>query len=101
MALKIHGMWYSNASGRVLATLYEKEVQFELIPVDIMKGEQKAPAYLALQVCWYYSQKRPLHFNYLSSAQVIEMKSHNLKTTFHCILSHAACTFLKYICHGA
>jgi len=49
MALKIHGMWYSNASGRVLATLYEKEVQFELIPVDIMKGEQKAPAYLALQ----------------------------------------------------
>jgi hypothetical protein len=62
MALKIHGMWYSNASGRVLATLYEKEVQFELIPVDIMKGEQKAPAYLALQVCWHYSPKRSLHF---------------------------------------
>jgi len=43
-------MWYSNATGRVLATLYEKEVDFELIPVDIMKGEQKKLEFLAMQV---------------------------------------------------
>ena len=48
--MKIHGMWYSNATGRVLATLCEKEIDFELIPVDIMKGDQKKPEFLAIQV---------------------------------------------------
>jgi glutathione S-transferase len=41
-------MWYSNATSRVLATMYEKEVGFELIPIDIMKGEQKKPEFLAM-----------------------------------------------------
>lgn len=55
--MKIYGMWYSNATGRLLATLYEKEVDFELIPVDIMKGEQKKPDYLAMQVCCDVNQQ--------------------------------------------
>lgn len=50
MTIKVHGMWYSNATGRVLATLFEKEVEFEVIPVDILKGAQKQPDFLALQV---------------------------------------------------
>jgi len=48
--MKIYGMWYSNATSRLLATLYEKEVDFEMIPVDIMKGEQKKPEFLTIQV---------------------------------------------------
>lgn len=58
--MKIHGMWYSNATGRVLATLYEKEIEFQLVPVNIMKGEQKKHDFLAMQVChssMYFASK--------------------------------------------
>lgn len=44
--MKVYGMWYSNATGRLLATMYEKDVEFELVPVDIMKGEQKKAEFL-------------------------------------------------------
>ena len=31
----------------VAAVLYEKQVPFELVPVDLANGEQKSPEYLA------------------------------------------------------
>ncbi|MCO5591844.1 hypothetical protein L7F22_045837 [Adiantum nelumboides] len=34
---------------RVLATLLEKDVPFDLVPVNLMKGEHKQPPFLALQ----------------------------------------------------
>jgi glutathione S-transferase len=50
MAIKVHGAWYSVATEMVFVTLFEKEVEFELIDVDILKGEHRQPEYLALQV---------------------------------------------------
>lgn len=49
MAIKVYGAWYSSASNRVL-TLLEKEVAFELIPVDGLTGGHKQPQNLALRV---------------------------------------------------
>jgi glutathione S-transferase len=37
--IKVHGLPYSTATQRVLATLYEKELEFELVPVDMKAGE--------------------------------------------------------------
>ena len=41
MVLKLHGTNYSTCTLRVITTLREKGVEYELVPVDIMKGEQK------------------------------------------------------------
>ncbi|KAG9439468.1 hypothetical protein H6P81_019633 [Aristolochia fimbriata] len=49
MAVKVHGSTYSSATRRVLACLIEKEVEFEIVPVDLMSGEHKKPDYLKLQ----------------------------------------------------
>ena len=48
--IKVHGSTMSTAAGRVLATLYEKEVEFEFVPIDMRTGEHKKEAYLALNV---------------------------------------------------
>ena len=50
MAVKLFGPAYASCSRRVLACLIEKDIQFEIVPVDIFKGEQKKPEFLALQV---------------------------------------------------
>ena len=50
MTIKIYGMWASGATGRVLVLLLEKEIEFDLISVDIRIGDQKQPDYLAVQV---------------------------------------------------
>lgn len=47
--VKVHGIPRSTCTMRVLATLTEKSVDFELIFVNLMKGEHKQPAFLALQ----------------------------------------------------
>nr|AAK64009.1 At2g47730/F17A22.12 [Arabidopsis thaliana]AAL76154.1 At2g47730/F17A22.12 [Arabidopsis thaliana] len=47
-SIKVHGVPMSTATMRVLATLYEKDLQFELIPVDMRAGAHKQEAHLAL-----------------------------------------------------
>ncbi|GLT72668.1 hypothetical protein SLA2020_445780 [Shorea laevis] len=47
-AIKVHGIPFSTATARVLATLYEKELEFELVPVDMKAGEHKKETFLCL-----------------------------------------------------
>ncbi|KAG2697405.1 hypothetical protein I3843_07G102800 [Carya illinoinensis] len=46
--IKVHGSPFSTAAARVLATLYEKEVEFEFVPVDMRAGEHKKEAFLSI-----------------------------------------------------
>ena len=48
--VKVHGLPRSTATQRVLAALNEKNVEYEFIFINLMKGEQKQPPFLALQV---------------------------------------------------
>ncbi|GAA0161241.1 transferase [Lithospermum erythrorhizon] len=48
MVVKVYGSDYASAK-RVMVCLAEKNIQYELIPVDITKGENKDPVYLKLQ----------------------------------------------------
>ncbi|GJX27111.1 glutathione S-transferase-like protein [Tanacetum coccineum] len=47
MAIKLYGSLGSDTTQRVLACLYEKEVDFELVIVDTVTGEHKTPQFLA------------------------------------------------------
>jgi len=47
MVVKIYGMPYSTCTQKVLATLYEKNIEFEMIPIHLMKGEHKTPEHIA------------------------------------------------------
>ncbi|KAL2895438.1 Glutathione S-transferase PARB [Bienertia sinuspersici] len=47
--VKVYGPPLSTAVSRVLACLLEKQLQFELISVDMSKGEHKSPYYLKIQ----------------------------------------------------
>lgn len=47
MVLKLYGSAMSFA--RVLVTILEEDLPYEHIPIDIATGEQKSPAYKALQ----------------------------------------------------
>jgi len=49
MAIKIYGTYYSPATSRSLVVLLEKDVEFELVPVSVLAGDEKKPEYLALQ----------------------------------------------------
>ncbi|CAM6114461.1 unnamed protein product [Calypogeia fissa] len=50
MTLKVYGVAFSTYTGRVLATIFEKDVtDYWLVPVNIMTGEQQKPEFLALQ----------------------------------------------------
>jgi glutathione S-transferase len=46
--LKLHGFQMSPNTRRALFGLEEHGEAYELVPVDLMSGEQKSPAYLAL-----------------------------------------------------
>ncbi|EFC37458.1 predicted protein [Naegleria gruberi] len=46
MVYKIYGAAQSTCVQRVLTTIKEKGLEFELVPVDLMKGEHKSPSYL-------------------------------------------------------
>ncbi|KAL5715141.1 glutathione transferase [Ranunculus cassubicifolius] len=50
MALKLHGAAFSTCTSRVMGVMYEKEVEFELVPVDMGGGGHKQPAFLAMNV---------------------------------------------------
>ncbi|CAO2824882.1 unnamed protein product [Amaranthus hypochondriacus] len=48
MAIKIHGMPQSGCTLRVLAAAHEKEIDYELVHVDLKTGAQKHPSFLSL-----------------------------------------------------
>ncbi|XP_058084134.1 glutathione S-transferase F13-like [Magnolia sinica] len=47
MTFKLYGMAMSTCTARVLGTLYEIGIDFELVTVDVIAGEHKQPSYLA------------------------------------------------------
>ncbi|KAI9180987.1 hypothetical protein LWI28_024936 [Acer negundo] len=47
MALKLYGAPMSTCTTRVTISLYEKDLDFELIPVDLFAGEHKKPPFLS------------------------------------------------------
>ncbi|CAM6107293.1 unnamed protein product [Calypogeia fissa] len=50
MALKVYGMAPSTCTARVLLALFEKHVtDFEIVDVDLGKGEHKKPEFLKIQ----------------------------------------------------
>lgn len=49
MVVKVYGPAYASPK-RVILCLVEKEIEFETVPVDLIKGEQRDPEYLKLQV---------------------------------------------------
>ncbi|KMU75832.1 glutathione S-transferase 1 [Coccidioides immitis RMSCC 3703] len=49
MVLKLHGSPVSTCTKRVAMVLHEKNVPFEFHPVDLAKGEQKAPEFISRQ----------------------------------------------------
>jgi len=46
--IKVHGLPFSSCTARVLACLNEKQVEYELIPVNARAGDDKKPQYLSL-----------------------------------------------------
>ncbi|KAI0757859.1 glutathione transferase [Irpex lacteus] len=49
MVLKLYGNFRATCTQRVLVTLKERNVPYELINIDLMKGEQKTSAYMEKQ----------------------------------------------------
>ena len=49
MVLKLYGSPMSTCTKRVATVLHEKRIPFELVFVDLMKGEHKSPAFTAHQ----------------------------------------------------
>lgn len=49
MVLKVYGSPVSTCTKRVATVLIELNVPFELVPIDLRKGEQKTPQYLEKQ----------------------------------------------------
>lgn len=61
MTIKVYGSKQSTCTQRVVLALHEKEIfDYELVTVDLQKGEQKRPEFLQLQVTrrilllWYH-----------------------------------------------
>lgn len=48
--IKVHGVPMSTAAARVIACLYEKGLEFDLVPVDMRSGEHKKEPFLSLNV---------------------------------------------------
>jgi glutathione S-transferase len=46
--IKVHGVPLSPPVQRVLACLYEKDLEFEFVSVSMMTGEHKSPAFVAM-----------------------------------------------------
>ncbi|EPS73710.1 hypothetical protein M569_01048, partial [Genlisea aurea] len=49
MAVKVYGPAYSACTQRVIACLVELGIEYDIVPVDLMKGEQKKPEFLVKQ----------------------------------------------------
>lgn len=48
--VKVYGPPLSTAVSRVLACLLEKDVEFQLIPINMAKGEHKKADFIKIQV---------------------------------------------------
>lgn len=48
--MKVHGAIYSTASQKVFACLYEKELNFELVSIDMRAGAHKKKPFISLNV---------------------------------------------------
>ncbi|XP_043716318.1 glutathione S-transferase-like [Telopea speciosissima] len=48
MAPKVHGALFSPAAMRAFVALHEKEVEFEVVPIDMAAGEHKKEPFLSL-----------------------------------------------------
>jgi len=48
--IKLHGNPFSTATMRATASLYEKELEFEFVLVDMKNGEHKKEPFLLLNV---------------------------------------------------
>lgn len=53
-AIKVHGAAYSTAAMRVLATLHEKDLDYELLHVDMLSSQHKKEPYVSLNVSTFY-----------------------------------------------
>jgi glutathione S-transferase len=49
MVLKLYGSPYSTCTARVAIVLHEKKIPYELVPIDLAKGQQKAAEFVAVQ----------------------------------------------------
>lgn len=50
MVLKLYGLPMSTCTTRVMICLHEKDLEFELVPVDLFTQENKKPPFLAKNV---------------------------------------------------
>lgn len=91
MTIKVCGMWYSSASSRVLELLLEKQIEFELIEVDVIEGQQKQPEYVALQVGRFSLVAYALIF--LNNAATIESCFERHLISIMIKINIAPCTF--------
>lgn len=65
MAIKVHGPMMSPAVMRVVATLKEKDLDFELVPVNMQAGDHKKEPFISLNVCQY-----SVVFSYCASIRI-------------------------------
>lgn len=47
-SIKVHGSPYSTATMRVTATLYEKQIEFEFVNINLKNGEHKKEPFISL-----------------------------------------------------
>lgn len=50
MAMKLYGLPMSTNTARVIACLNEKDVEYELVPVDLRVGAHKQDPFISLNV---------------------------------------------------
>jgi len=48
--IKVHGSPFSTATMRVTATLYEKQIEFEFVNINLRNGEHKKEPFISLNV---------------------------------------------------
>ncbi|CAN1850861.1 Glutathione S-transferase F9 [Linum perenne] len=60
MVVKVYGPAYASPK-RVIACLIEKGIEFQTVPIDLLKAEHKAPEFLKLQV-FHFDCSSPLSF---------------------------------------
>lgn len=67
MAVKVYGTLRSGCTQRVLACFLEKEVEFEIVDIDLQAGEQKRPEFLLLQVTFIILSDQPDYKRFIIS----------------------------------
>lgn len=85
MAIKLHGLVGSPATFRAMATLYEKDVEFQFVPVDFATQEHKSPKFLALNVLYTFYISLDYYFTRFDVSYLykfIYIRSHSVKFPF-------------------